>query len=226
VALRSSGGPLRRLSTVDALAEAIREQILEGALPPRTALRESEISRTFGVSRHTVRTALQALGHEGLVHHAPSRSAWVRELTAEDVADVYRLRILLEVEAARTVAGRSDALGPAREALDALRATTAPWGSVRDADLTFHQAIVDAVGSPRITRTFASLMTELRLAFRQLRPELEDHDLIVRQHADILDALERGGARGAESAVRAHLAEARDRVRSDAALARAADTGA
>lgn len=205
--------PLRRVSTVEALTAALREQILDGALPAGSPLREADISERFGVSRHTVRAALQTLGHEGVVRLAPNRGAVVPDVTADDVADLFALRTALETYAARALASGAGDVQRLRDALDRLHALglSPSWAAVREADLAFHQALVDALGSARASRAYAPLLAELRLAFLRLRPELADHAAIVRQHRAIYRAIAAGAADKAAALVERHLAQsARD----------------
>jgi DNA-binding GntR family transcriptional regulator len=213
-ATRLHATPLQRVSTVEALTKALREQVLDGTLAADTPLREAELCEVFGVSRHTVRTALRALGHEGLARLEPNRGAFVPELTAEDVDDLFRLRSALELTAVRTLAQEPRRRDGARRAAQALQAIPedASWTAVRDADLDFHRALVDALASPRVTRTYAALMTELRLSFLQLQQELEDHRDVARQHTEILDAIESGDAGEAARLLQVHLDEARENI--------------
>jgi DNA-binding GntR family transcriptional regulator len=206
--------PLQRVSTVDALTAALRDQVLDGRLPGGTPLREAELCEVFGVSRHTVRTALQALAHEGLARHEPHRGAFVPRLTTDEVVDLYRLRTVLEINAVRVLAREPRRRDPARAAVRALQAISevASWTDVRDADLDFHRALVDALESPRTSRTYAALMTELRLCFLQLQHELEDPRDVARQHTDILEAIESGDDDEAARLLRDHLDESRDNV--------------
>lgn len=201
---------LRPVSTVEALVGALRDQILDGSLPAGTALREADVASRFGVSRHTVRTALHALGHEGIVRHAQNRGAYVPELTADDVADVFRLRTVLEIHAVIALSNRDGDLEHVRDALATLKATgaTPSWGAVRDADLAFHQALVDALGSARTSRTYASLLAELRLCSLELRPEFEDHPVIVRQHDAIFAAITAADVPKATRLIEDHLTQA------------------
>ncbi len=213
-ATRLHATPLQRVSTVEALTTALRDRVLDGTLAADTPLREAELCEVFGVSRHTVRTALRALGHEGLARLEPNRGAFVPELTADDVADLFRLRSALELTAVRTLAEEPRRRAAARRAAQALQAIPedASWTAVRDADLAFHRALVDALASPRVTRTYAALMTELRLSFLQLQQELEDHRDVARQHTEILDAIESGDAGEAARLLQAHLDEARENI--------------
>jgi DNA-binding GntR family transcriptional regulator len=213
-ATRLHATPLERVSTVEALTKALRDRVLDGTLAADTPLREAELCEVFGVSRHTVRTALRALGHEGLARLEPNRGAFVPELTADDVDDLFRLRSALELTAVRTLAQEPRRRDAARRAAQALQAIPedASWTAVRDADLDFHRALVDALASPRVTRTYAALMTELRLSFLQLQQELEDHRDVARQHTEILDAIESGDAGEAARLLQVHLDEARENI--------------
>lgn len=205
---------LNPISTVDALASALRDQILDGTLRAGSPLREAELSDAFGVSRHSLRSALQELSHEGLVRSERNRGAFVRQLVAEDVIDAYRIRVLLETAAARSLAGNTDALAPARRVLDGMKSLEGDgeWGRVRDADLAFHQALVDALGSDRISRVFRDLIVEMRLCFLQLRHELDPTD-VHDEHSRMLEAIELGDKTDeAVALLRAHLERARDEI--------------
>lgn len=205
---------LHRVSTGDALVAALQEQVLDGTLAGGTALREADLREMFGVSRHTVHTALQTLAHRGLVRLEPNRSASVALITPDAVRDLFRFRTVLELTAARAVSGDVEALAPARAAVVSLErlAPDTVWGEVRDIDIRFHTGLVDALGSPRISRAFRSLAAELRLCFVQLRPELVDHPLVAAQHREILTALETGETDRAVSALRDHLDRAREDI--------------
>lgn len=199
--------PLGRVSTEEALIRALRDRILDGAEAAGAPLREVDLVNRFGVSRHSVRTAMRALAHEGLLRHEPNRGMYVRALTSGDVRDIYFLRAALETAAVRQVATAPETAGPARRALEAIRdlPATADWRAIRDADLAFHSALVRSAGRPRASAIFDSVLGELRLAFRQLREELADRDQVVRQHSEILEAVETGEADRAVTLVAAHL---------------------
>jgi DNA-binding GntR family transcriptional regulator len=80
---------------------SVRKAILSGVLQPNARLRQEELAEVFGTSRIPVREALRALEYEGLVTSQPHRGFTVTALDADDVEEVYDLRILLEGEAVR-----------------------------------------------------------------------------------------------------------------------------
>jgi DNA-binding GntR family transcriptional regulator len=202
------------VSVVQALVNELREQILSGRVMQGSILRENELCAAFNVSRHTVRSAVQALAFERLVRHERNRGAYVTQITGEDVREIFQIRALIEVEAVRLVAGNGRSLALARKAIDRLEELPddAYWGEIRDADLAFHQAVVDEMGSNRMSSVFSGLRTELRLCFLQIREELSQKAIIVRQHRAILQQLERGNVKSAIGLIKSHLDDGRRNI--------------
>lgn len=199
--------PAQRVSRVDTLVDALRVRILTGEIGPGVQLREVELATEFGVGRHSLRAALQALVHEGLVRHEPNRGVFVPRVSAADVADLFRFRIALECEAARAVTGENLPLPAAEAAVLELESLTGRerWDEVIEMDLRFHRALISGLDSPRITRAFGSLQAELLLLLAQLQRVYERPESIGAEHRTVLDALRSGDVARAETAVRAHL---------------------
>lgn len=198
---------LDRTSTVDALARALRREILDGALAPGTRLRERELCEAYGVARHSLRAALRALAAEGLVRIEPHRGARVAQLTSDDVRWLYELRAALEIEAAHLALERNGGtLPPAvHEALARLQAAcrSGAWSAVNEAHADLHQAIVAAANSPRIAAAHAALSGEMRLFLLALQPHIPPAELAA-DHAALVRGLERDGP----SVLREHLRKA------------------
>jgi DNA-binding GntR family transcriptional regulator len=185
-------GELRRVSTVDALVDAIGGRVLDGSFEPGAALREPDLCSQYGVSRHSLRTALQALAHDGLVRLVANRGAFVPSFDAADIQDLFALRSIIECGALERLAlAGPSALEPVQASVETLQAmpASATWGEMRDADMAFHRAIVESMGNPRVSRAHASVISESRLCLRQLRTEYEEHALVAAQHQEILQAL-------------------------------------
>lgn len=190
---------LGRVSTVGALADALRTRILDGELAGGTRLREQELTRAYGVARHSVRAALRDLAAVGLVTLEPHRGAHVRLLTAPDVEGLHVLRALLEVGAARLALERGDGRlpRPVHEAAQAFAtlccAREAPaWSTVVVAHNALHEAIVAASGVPRLVSAHAALSAELQLFLVQGRPQYTLRRLAA-DHVGLVVALEREG---------------------------------
>jgi DNA-binding GntR family transcriptional regulator len=197
---------LQRTSTVDALAAALRREILDGELPAGSWLRERELCEAYGVARHSLRAALRALAADGLVRIEPHRGARVAQLTEDDVRWLYELRAALEVEAAHLALERNGGRLPddVHQALDRLQTACAgddpPWSAITEAHADLHGAIVAAARSPRIAAAHAALSGEMRLFLLALRPHLDPSELAA-DHAALISDLERHGP----AALREHL---------------------
>jgi len=193
------------VSTVEALAAALRERVLSGDISPGTPLTEQELSTRYGVARPTVREALAVLVHEGLLRRERNRSAYVPEITPEDFADLMYVRLPLEELMARALVGRRGAEAEAAlDRMDALR-PDAPWAAVVAEHMALHQALIDAVGSPRLARLYGSLAAETRLALVRLRHAYPDRRELVAEHRALLQVIADGPEEAALRAVRDHL---------------------
>src|SRR5438309_9232476 len=100
-------GPMsKKSSRVDLACQALRQAIIEQALPPGTRLPEDELGARFGMSRTLVRAALAHLQSEGLVDAPPRRTATTARPTLEEAKQVFEVRRTLEREVVRLVIAR------------------------------------------------------------------------------------------------------------------------
>jgi DNA-binding GntR family transcriptional regulator len=91
-----------RFRTATEFVEAtLKQAILNGTLPGGSPLRQEELASTFGVSRMPIREALRQLEAQALVDFYPHRGAVVSEISAQDAADNYTIRLALEPVALR-----------------------------------------------------------------------------------------------------------------------------
>jgi DNA-binding GntR family transcriptional regulator len=91
-------------SSADIARARIRELIISGDFAPGSRLRERDLSETLAVSRIPVREALQQLEAEGFIDASPRRGATVKQITLNDVNELFDVRLSLEVLAARLAA--------------------------------------------------------------------------------------------------------------------------
>ena len=201
---------LHAVSATEALALALRDRILSGDIPPGTRLPEIELVNRYGVARPTVREALQLLVHQGLLQRRPNHSASVPELTPAAVEDIFYARLPLELHTVRTLVERGSDVAVARLAVERLESLREDvhWSEVVDADLAFHVALIDAVGSVRLRRLHAALEGEIRLCVAQLRPAWHTPAALADEHRQVLDGILAGSVAAAEERMRKHLDKA------------------
>ncbi len=99
------------------IAEGLRRQIVTGAYPPGTRIRQEDVAAEFGASRVPVREAIRQLEYEGLITVVANSGAWVSHLTLAECEEVYQMRERLE-----PLLLRYSAPGLAPDALDELAA--------------------------------------------------------------------------------------------------------
>jgi DNA-binding GntR family transcriptional regulator len=197
---------LARVSTVDALAAALRTRILEGELALGERLPERELTERYGVARHSVRAALRSLEAEGVVTIEPNRGASVASLDPDRLRSLFELRIALELEAGRLALERHGGRLPdgVRDAVRRLGAVCAQpdprWGAVAEAHNEVHRALVRASHSERIIRAYDGLAGELRLFVTALRPHWT-LERMAAHHEELIEQLQRVGP----EALREHL---------------------
>ena len=98
-------GLVAQESTPAIIADKLRQAIGHGELKPGAQLGEAELARKFGVSRGPVREAMSRLTQEGLLVPIRNRGLFVREMTADDIRDMYLAREAIERAAARVREG-------------------------------------------------------------------------------------------------------------------------
>ena len=160
-------GGLQRTTTPEGVYRVLRAAILDGTVPPGGQLRERDIAEDLGVSRSPLREALSRLEEEGLIVKVPFRGAFVMEVSAQDVAEIASIRLLVEPYAGELAL---EALrGPERPRLtqtigDLHRATEQnDIPASIDAHLQFHRLFYDLSGHGVLRGLWAGWETKLRL---------------------------------------------------------------
>ena len=164
----------------DLVLSALRDAILSGALAPGARLRQEELADVFGTSRIPVRESLRALEYEGLVSSEPHRGFTVTALDADDVEEVYDLRILLEGHAVRlAIPLLTDAdLEELEELFRDMVAASTPDEELAARE-RFYLRLYSVTGRPRLVGLIARLRQEVARALRwptlQHAPSVHEH---------------------------------------------------
>jgi DNA-binding GntR family transcriptional regulator len=190
------------------LREQVRELLLERILQhhyqPGERLVETRIATELGVSQAPVREALRELEQLRFVESAPFRGSWVREVSDEELAEVYPIRAALEEVAARAAAERlGGAVGPLEREIAAMAKAKDTHDQV-DHDVRFHRLIVEASGNARLLEIWSGLQVEARTAITAVRTGLDRKEVAAR-HKPIVEALRRGDPDAAGREIRSHV---------------------
>jgi DNA-binding GntR family transcriptional regulator len=203
----SSGAAWRRTAH-EFVHATLRGAILDGRLAGGSRLVQSDIADGLGISITPVREALRDLAAEGLIRLDAHRGASVRELTAEELEELYSLRILLEPEIIRRAWPHltdeiveetirlNDAMGAAE--------TIAEWTAL---NTRFHQMIFDLCGSPRLLSLHASLTAPwLMYVSAGLMADADNRQKASEGHSAIVEALRTRDVDAAIAESKHHLA--------------------
>ena len=192
--------PERHESAASRVADRLREMVLSGELQPGHRLAEEIVRAQLGVARSTLREAFQLLLRERLLVHQLSRGVFVRELTRQDVSDVYQVRRVVECGALTAV----ETLRPAhlRRLSQALTvghgaASRADWQAVAAASIHFHQALVGMADSARLDALIAQVLGEFRLAYARMDDTETFHEAFLARNVEIADHVRSGDLGGA-----------------------------
>jgi DNA-binding GntR family transcriptional regulator len=187
--------------------QTLRAEILEGRLGPGTKLIQTELAARLDVSTTPVREALQDLAREGLVLLDPHRGAFVRELSLEEVREIYELRILLEpMLLRRSVPGLTE---------DLLTTAAGLWRRMGEEDdlsrwaelnREFHAVLFSPAAGSRLAEIVAGLRDSATpfVALSLRKPhQREDSNA---EHGRLIELLRAGDIDAAEELSRRHLA--------------------
>lgn len=205
---------VEKVSIIDQIVHVLRQSIVDGELAPGARLREVELSRQLGVSRGSVREALIRLEADGLVVSEAGRGASVVTLSADDIEEIYALRLLLEKEAVHRVARRASAeqlqqlLYLADDMIEAAAVDDVP--RILKQNIRFHRLIWQWTGNSRLyelLRTFYA-QVQLYLASSMYFQTHAQRVQSMAEHRQIVEALIDGDVATAAAVMETHLAEA------------------
>ena len=199
-------------SVVDLAYAAIRERIVAGELARGERLHQEDLAVELGVSRTPVREALRRLAAEGLVEMRTNRGARVADLDRSGMRAAYEARLVIEPGAARLAAARrlEEALHAMRAALERQRRPGATVHARFEANRDFHLALVAAAGNQFLEQVARVLwVSRIGEAIYEVQAVTRERmRLDADEHEAILEAVERGDGRSAETLTRRHLAAA------------------
>jgi len=195
------------------VARTLRQEIVEGLLPPKERIKQGAVAERLQVSRLPVREALQQLANEGMVSLEKDVGARVTALDPAELIETYIVREALEPVLTEHAARRIDPerLAELRKINEEseLCAERDDHSGYLAADRRLHGGIFEAAQLPRVNSVVTGMFhtTErYRRAYSLLPHRLE---ISVVEHRMILDALERGAAEDAGELHRIHVRRTR-----------------
>ena len=198
-------------TAAEALVETLRDEIVRGDLVPGQYLRLEEIAARFDVSTMPVRQALRDLEAEGLVTSSRHRGAMVTEVSADELEDIYDIRVMLE-EAATRLAVPLLTEATLAELTSLVEQMEEHQGHVATRvrlNHQFHLILYAASGRKHLCELNRMLRyrTQHYLHLYTVEVESENFAHTQGEHQAILEACKRGDAEQAAAIMRDHVAQ-------------------
>ncbi|RVU22246.1 GntR family transcriptional regulator [Streptomyces antnestii] len=194
----------------DQVCEGIRDQIITGRLKPGDRLVERDVAEEFGVSRIPVREAIRILMSEGFLQALSPRRIVVKELSRQDVVNLFDMREALEVLAARRAAENADAaqLRTMKRLLETARKATLAGRPERisHANTAFHHHIVETAGNELLAATLEPLEGRLHWLFHQI----DDAGSVYEEHRRLYETIAAADAEAAAACALTHVRHYRE----------------
>jgi DNA-binding GntR family transcriptional regulator len=201
---RGAAHPLR-----EEVEAYLRKAIASGAIRPGQKLSEKEISLRLGVSRTPVREAFQRLHTEGFITSLPRRGAAVARLSARDLREIFPILASLEALVTRLAsphlrAGDFTRLRRANGGM-AMHADRGDEAGFMRANHELHAFFYRRCRNERLQAMVSQLRVQTyRMRLFAVSVPGRMHEA-VKEHEEILTALQAGDDNGAERAVRLHI---------------------
>lgn len=189
-------------------ADVLRDDILSGVLQPGEQITEEGLAKQLGVSRGTIRTSIQQLVHEGIIHYEPYKGNSVRSLSAHDAWEIYTLRNALEALASRLAAQVITEEGKAqlKRALVTLEIAivSGEQNAIVDADFALHIIVFQLSKHKLLLVQYRQLESLTRLYMNTLSGYRVNLDELLNEHVTLVAAIASGDADRAERIAQAH----------------------
>lgn len=205
------------------LAKLVRDDllaaILQGKLTPGQRINEPDVAARLQVSRVPVREALRELESSGLVVARKHSGVFVRQLDGAEIADLYKMRALLDGYAGRCVAQLSQ-----KKRASLLTQLTGSVVLMYEAaqgqdvqayyaeNLRFHWSIVVAAESATLTETYRGIVQKLHLARLKNLAKDVGMQASIAEHTEMIDTLGSADPARCEAMLSQHVTDAYTRL--------------
>ena len=206
---------LQRRSLKEEIFDVLHGKIIAGDVAPGDWLRQEDIATQLGVSMTPVREALDLLVSVGLAERVPYRGVRVPQPSADEIAEAYAMRLLLEAAGARAAALKREQaqMDELKRILSRMKGLLSlnDMSTLRQLSRQFHQSVVAIGGNSTLDKMYEMVMNSFpdwmlyEYMFRHadlLEGSLADE---YQEHMMLVDAIEVGDANRAEQVAIAHI---------------------
>lgn len=174
---------LQRKSLKEEIFEVLHGKIIAGKVGPGEWLRQEDIATQLGVSMTPVREALDLLVSVGLAERVPYRGVRVPQPSADEIAEAYAMRLLLEAAGARAAALKREQtqVDELKRILSRMKGLLSlnDMSTLRQLSRQFHQSVVAIGGNSTLDRLYEMVMNSF--------PDWMLYEYLFR-HTDLLES--------------------------------------
>lgn len=224
--------PARTPPLVEQAFAQLRQDVLSGNYAAGAKLKLDELQTAYGFSSSPLREALSRLAQEGLVRADERRGFRVAAISQEDLDDITRMRVMLDVQALRESIAEGDddweaAVLSAFHRLEKLEGRLSDGPVHLDSDWTvlhtaFHMSLLSACPSERLRAMSASLFDQAERYRRYSARTRQTSRRKSDEHRQLMDAALRRDAETACALLQEHILSTQRNVTAALALSPAA----
>ena len=183
----------------------IQKRIREGEYKPGERIVETHLCKELLVSQAPVREAILELVMTGILEERPYSGTFVRDITPEEIIDIFNVRAFIEEHAARNacVNGTDEELGEIEEIVHMME----NCGNREDytkLDTAFHEGILKASGSEALLRCWRSLHIS-QWTYQSILNTARTLEQLTAEHRKIFELIKTGQDHTAAAEVFLHI---------------------
>ncbi len=208
--LRGTISMVPRGNIREIVVQQILKAVIQGEFPVGHRMVIQNLAEQFGVSATPVREALVELASIGIVENLPNRGAVMREFGVAQIREIYQLRRILEVEAARTACGNIEPqlLSELAQEFAAIKEASRDkqWSQKTVLlDIRLHSLIAENCGSTRLQDELGRYNTLVQAIREVVDNEQQAQEVALADHAEIIDALQSNDSKKAAASMEQHI---------------------
>ena len=208
-------------SLVDAVTERIETAIVSGTLEPGSKLSEQALAKSLGVSRGPLREAIRRLEGRKLLERTPNIGVRVAALSVKDISEILQVHEALQGMACALaaknmedaeIAALKEVLAQHKKRLSGPKMAKGQGKGSEDVDLDldFHFRIIMGSWNKRLTQLLVEDLSYLLWGYRHRPSVMRGRGVkTIQEHQEIVAALVRRDAVGAEQKMRQHIRNGR-----------------
>lgn len=208
--------PIVRRTLHDEVADNLRALVLSGELVPGQKVPEAQLCERFGVSRTPLREAMKVLASEGFLQLLPNRGAIVARLTRQEIDELFPIMGALEALAGELACAniKLKDLTNIRRLHDAMvaRHEVDDWPGYAKFNRQIHELLFEIAGNASLTALYQQLMMRIRSVRFTAKSSPEGWRAAIKDHEDMIDALEKRDPVALGRTLKAHLRHKADVV--------------